>query len=44
MKLSPPQPGQACKAYGELEDVYGSSMRADLKSLVAKGKADARCS
>lgn len=44
MKLSPPQPGQACKAYGELEDVYGSSMRPDLKSLVAKGKADARCS
>jgi TolA-binding protein len=44
MRLSPPQPGQACKAYAELEDVYGSSMRADLKSLVAKGKADARCS
>ena len=44
MKLSPPQPGQACKAYSELEDVYGSSMRPDLKSLVAKGKADARCS
>jgi TolA-binding protein len=44
MRLSPPQPGQACKAYAELEDVYGSSIRADLKSLVAKGKADARCS
>ena len=44
MRLSPPQPGQACKAYAELEDVYGSSMRADLRSLVAKGKADARCS
>jgi TolA-binding protein len=38
------QPGQACKAYGELEDVYGSSVRPDLKSLVAKGKADAGCS
>ena len=38
------QPGQACKAYSELEDVYGSSVRADLKSLVAKGKADANCS
>jgi TolA-binding protein len=44
MKLSPPQPGQACKAYAELEDVYGSSIRPDLRSLVAKGKADARCS
>lgn len=38
------QPGQACKAYGELEDVYGSSVRADLKALVSKAKADARCS
>lgn len=38
------QPGQACKAYAELEDVYGSSVRADLKSLVTKGKTDANCS
>ena len=38
------QPSQACKAYSELEDVYGSSVRPDLKSLVAKGKADANCS
>lgn len=38
------QPSQACKAYAELEDVYGSSIRPDLKSLVTKGKADARCS
>lgn len=38
------QPGQACKAYGELEDVYGSSVRPDLKTLVTKGKADANCS
>jgi hypothetical protein len=44
MRLSPPQPGQACKAYAELEDVYGASIRPDLKALVAKGKADARCS
>jgi len=42
MKLNQPQ--QACKAYGELEDVYGSSIRPDLKSLVAKGKVDAACS
>jgi TolA-binding protein len=38
------QPAQACKAYGELEDVYGSSVRPDLKSLLSKGKADAGCS
>lgn len=38
------QPGQACKAYAELEDVYGSSVRPDLRSLVTKGKADAGCS
>lgn len=38
------QPSQACKAYGELEDVYGSSVRPDLKALVIKGKADASCS
>jgi TolA-binding protein len=38
------QPSQACKAYGELEDVYGASVRADLKTLVSKGKADAGCS
>ena len=38
------QPSQACKAYAELEDVYDGSVRADLKSLVSKGKADANCS
>ncbi|HEX2804516.1 MAG TPA: tetratricopeptide repeat protein [Sphingomicrobium sp.] len=42
MKLD--QPGQACKAYGELEDIYGSSIRPDLQALVSKAKADARCS
>jgi TolA-binding protein len=42
MKLG--QPGQACKAYAELESVYGSSMRADLKKLVAPAKAQAQCS
>ena len=42
MKLG--QPSQACKAYAELEDVYGSSLRGDLRSQVSKGKADARCS
>jgi TolA-binding protein len=38
------QPGQACKAYSELEDMYGSSVRPDLKALVTKGKIDANCS
>jgi len=38
------QPGQACKAYAELEDVYRGSIRPDLQSLLMKGKADARCS
>jgi TolA-binding protein len=38
------QPAQACKAYGELEDVYGKSVRPDLRTLLDKGKADANCS
>jgi len=38
------QPSQACKAFAELESVYGSSIRDDLKSQVATAKADARCS
>lgn len=38
------QPAQACKAYGELEDVYGKSVRPDLRTLLNKGKADAGCS
>lgn len=38
------QPTQACKAYGELQDVYGKSVRPDLQALVNKGKADAGCS
>lgn len=37
------QPGQACKAYEELEEVYGSSIRSELRSLVDKGKAQANC-
>lgn len=38
------QPAQACKAYSELEVVYGASMRAELKRLLPAAKADARCS
>ena len=38
------QPGQACKAYAELEDVYGSSIRAPLKASLPNAKAEAKCS
>lgn len=38
------QPTQACKAYSELEVVYGTSLRAELKRLLPPAKADARCS
>ena len=37
------QSEQACKAYAELEAVYGSSMREELKRLLLPAKADARC-
>jgi len=37
MKLG--QPGQACKAYAELEAVYGAGIRVDLKKQVADAKA-----
>jgi TolA-binding protein len=42
MKLG--QPSQACKAYAELEDVYGGKIRADLAKLLAPAKAQAGCS
>ena len=41
MKLG--QPGQACKAYEELEEVYSSNLRAPLKSALAGAKASAKC-
>lgn len=41
MKLG--QAGQACKAYAELEEVYGSAMRAELKRLLPTAKSDAGC-
>lgn len=37
------QPGQACKAYAELESVYGASMRADLSRQLPGAKAAAKC-
>lgn len=37
------QPAQACKAYAELQDVYGATMRAELKALLPAAKAKAGC-
>ena len=37
------QPSQACKAYAELQDVYGSSLRAPLKASLPNAKAEAKC-
>lgn len=42
MKLG--QPGQACKAYAEMDAVYGAKLRPDLKKLESDGKAQAQCS
>ena len=37
------QPGQACKAYAELEEVYGSTMRQALRDLLPAAKREAGC-
>jgi TolA-binding protein len=42
MKLN--QPTQACKAYSELDAVYGAKIRSDLKKLETDAKAQANCS
>jgi TolA-binding protein len=42
MKLG--QPGQACKAYEELQDVYSSSVRAPIQAALPGAKAEAKCS
>jgi ribosomal protein L37AE/L43A len=41
MKLG--QPTQACKAYGELDAVYGAKVRPDLKKLETDAKSQAQC-
>jgi TolA-binding protein len=41
MKLD--QASQACKAYAELEAVYGSSMRPALKEMLPAAKSAAKC-
>ena len=38
------QPGQACKAYQELDAVYGSKVRTDLRQLVQAAETKAQCS
>ena len=38
------QPAQACKAYAELDAVYGAKVRPDLKKLETDAKAQAQCS
>lgn len=38
------QPGQACKAYAELEDVYSTSLRAPLRKDLPAAKTEAKCS
>lgn len=42
MKLG--QPGQACKAYSELDAVYGAKIRPELKKLETDAKTQAQCS
>lgn len=42
MKLG--QPGQACKAYAELDAVYGAKLRPDVKKLETEAKSQAQCS
>jgi TolA-binding protein len=37
------QPAQACRAYAELDAVYGSKVRADLRKQVDQAKAAAQC-
>jgi TolA-binding protein len=38
------KPGEACKVYGELQDVYGATLSTSLKDRVTKARADAKCS
>jgi TolA-binding protein len=37
------KPAEACKAYDELRDVYGRTVRESLKQQVAAARAEARC-
>lgn len=37
------QPAQACKAFAELEEVYGATLRGELRSLLPAAKTRAGC-
>jgi hypothetical protein len=37
------QAGQGCKAYAELDGVYGAKSRPELKKLETDAKAQAQC-
>ncbi len=41
MKLS--QPAQACKAYAELDNAYGTTIRPALRTLLPAARAEAKC-
>jgi len=41
MKLG--QAGQACKAFAELEDIYGETLRSALRGDLARAKSAAKC-
>lgn len=38
------KPAEACKVYGELQDVYGANLSASLKDRVTKARAANKCS
>ncbi|WP_375427351.1 tol-pal system YbgF family protein [uncultured Sphingomonas sp.] len=38
------KPADACKVYGELNDVYGAKIDARMKADIVKGRAAAKCS
>ena len=38
------QPGQACRAYDELEEVYGGNMRSFITERLPAARSAARCS
>ena len=37
------QAAQACKAYSELEEVYGSTMRPQLRQMLPSARLEAKC-
>lgn len=37
------KPADACKAYGELDQVYGANLSATLRTMMEKGRARAKC-